>query len=137
MDRVLAFKLAELLDLEATRSIFLFLRGRVVSTLALGAFQCNDFAHDLLPISLRAPLLKVKTGEERINALPRRETYARISSTVPEATVRPPSRMAKRCFCSIAIGAISSTVMVTLSPGMTISVPSGRVMIPVTSVVRK
>jgi len=63
VDRVLAFKLAELLDLEATRSIFLFLRGRVVSTLALGAFQSNDFAHDLLPISLRATLLKSKRGK--------------------------------------------------------------------------
>ena len=33
-------------------------------------------------------------------------------------------------------GVISSTFMSTLSPGMHISVPSGRVMMPVTSVVR-
>ena len=35
----------------------------------------------------------------------------------PAPTVRPPSRMAKRSFSSIAIGTISSTSMVTLSPG--------------------
>ena len=37
----------------------------------------------------------------------------------------------------MAIGWISATVIVVLSPGMTISVPSGRVTTPVTSVVRK
>ncbi len=37
----------------------------------------------------------------------------------------------------IAIGTMSSTSIVTLSPGMTISVPSGSVTTPVTSVVRK
>src|SRR5271170_4662175 len=63
--------------------------------------------------------------------------YLRISSTTPEATVRPPSRMAKRRPLSMAIGLPSSTVILVLSPGMTISVPSGSVMVPVTSVVRK
>ncbi len=57
--------------------------------------------------------------------------------TTPAPTVRPPSRMAKRSFSSIAIGAISSTSNFRLSPGITISVPSGSVTIPVTSVVRK
>ena len=37
----------------------------------------------------------------------------------------------------MAIGWISETLMVVLSPGMTISVPLGRVTTPVTSVVRK
>ena len=37
----------------------------------------------------------------------------------------------------MAIGWISSIVISTLSPGMTISVPSGRLETPVTSVVRK
>src|SRR5690349_7957773 len=63
--------------------------------------------------------------------------YLTISVTVPAPTVRPPSRMAKRTPFSIAIGAISSTSRFTLSPGITISVPSGRVATPVTSVVRK
>ena len=63
--------------------------------------------------------------------------YSSISMTTPEPTVRPPSRIAKRRPFSIAMGAISSTFMSTLSPGMHISVPSGRVMMPVTSVVRK
>ena len=38
---------------------------------------------------------------------------------------RPPSRMAKRKPSSMAIGCISSTSIVTLSPGMIISVPAG------------
>ena len=48
-------------------------------------------------------------------------------ATTPAPTVRPPSRMAKRSFSSMAIGTISSTSIVTLSPGITISVPSGSV----------
>jgi hypothetical protein len=45
--------------------------------------------------------------------------------------------MAKRSPSSMAMGLMSSTLRVMLSPGMTISVPSGRVIWPVTSVVRK
>src|SRR5688572_6842046 len=63
--------------------------------------------------------------------------YARISVTTPAPTVRPPSRIAKRSSRSIAIGVISSISICTLSPGITISTPSGSVTEPVTSVVRK
>ncbi len=63
--------------------------------------------------------------------------YARISETTPEPTVRPPSRIAKRRPSSIAIVVVSSTVIVTLSPGMHISTPSGSSITPVTSVVLK
>ena len=66
-----------------------------------------------------------------------RKTYSVILATTPAPTVRPPSRIAKRRPSSMAIGAISSTSICTLSPGITISVPSGRVHAPVTSVVRK
>ena len=65
------------------------------------------------------------------------QTYSTIFETTPAPTVRPPSRMAKRSFSSIAIGTISSTFTSTLSPGITISVPSFSVTTPVTSVVRK
>ena len=68
---------------------------------------------------------------------PRPGAYFRIFDTTPAPTVRPPSRMAKRSFSSIAIGAISSTSNFRLSPGITISVPSGSFTVPVTSVVRK
>src|SRR5215210_656453 len=64
-------------------------------------------------------------------------SYSMISETTPEPTVRPPSRMANRRPWSMAIGWISSIVISMLSPGMTISVPSGRFAMPVTSVVRK
>ena len=66
-----------------------------------------------------------------------RRVYSMMSATTPAPTVRPPSRIAKRSSLSIAIGVISSTVISTLSPGITISVPSGNVATPVTSVVRK
>ena len=63
--------------------------------------------------------------------------YSSISVTTPEATVRPPSRIAYRSSFSIAIGVISSINKSTSSPGITISRPSGSVATPVTSVVRK
>ncbi len=83
-----------------------------------------------------------KTGAELLFELVRRDVVApsdhlMILETTPAPTVRPPSRMAKRSFSSIAIGAISSTSNFRLSPGITISVPSGSFTVPVTSVVRK
>jgi hypothetical protein len=63
--------------------------------------------------------------------------HLRILVTRPEPTVRPPSRIANLRPSSIAIGWIISTRISVLSPGMTISVPSGRCTTPVTSVVRK
>ena len=66
-----------------------------------------------------------------------RSIHLMILVTRPEPTVRPPSRMAKPRPGSIAIGWISWTEISVVSPGMTMSVPSGRVMTPVTSVVRK
>ena len=64
-------------------------------------------------------------------------SYARMSITTPEPTVLPPSRIAKRRPFSIAIGVMSSTFISTLSPGRHISTPSGRPIVPVTSVVLK
>ena len=63
--------------------------------------------------------------------------YSMISVIVPEPTVRPPSRIANRKPFSSATGVISSTLIATLSPGITISTPSGNVATPVTSVVRR
>src|SRR5918993_679546 len=63
--------------------------------------------------------------------------YLITLATTPAPTVRPPSRMAKRRPSAIAIGAIRATTIFTLSPGITISTPSGNWQAPVTSVVRK
>ena len=63
--------------------------------------------------------------------------YSIIVATRPDPTVRPPSRIANVRPCSIAIGWISSIVISMLSPGIHISVPSGRLQTPVTSVVLK
>src|SRR5262249_51275196 len=70
-------------------------------------------------------------------ALALRLPYFRILVTTPAPTVRPPSRMAKRSPSSIAIGVMSSIFIWMLSPGITISTPSGSSTDPVTSVVRK
>src|SRR6185503_16117994 len=59
--------------------------------------------------------------------------YLMTLATTPAPTVRPPSRIAKRRPSSIAIGWIRLTVIFTLSPGITISTPSGRWQAPVTS----
>src|SRR5690606_25680522 len=67
----------------------------------------------------------------------RHGSYSMIFDTTPAPTVRPPSRIATLIPSSIAIGAIRSTVILMLSPGITISVPSGNSIEPVTSVVRK
>lgn len=66
-----------------------------------------------------------------------RHGYLRTAVTTPAPTVRPPSRIANRNPSSIAIGLINSTDNSTLSPGITISTPSGNDTTPVTSVVRK
>jgi hypothetical protein len=63
--------------------------------------------------------------------------HSSTSVTTPAPTVLPPSLMANRNSFSIAIGAIRSTVRFMLSPGITISTPSGSWATPVTSVVLK
>ena len=65
------------------------------------------------------------------------KTYSSIDATTPAPTVRPPSRIAKRNPSSIAIGDINLTFTEILSPGITISTPSGKSTAPVTSVVLK
>ena len=62
--------------------------------------------------------------------------YLRILAITPEPTVLPPSRIAKRRPSSTATGLIRTTFISMLSPGITISTPSGSSIIPVTSVVR-
>ena len=101
-------------EYELVRSLPLILCRGIVAVLTLLAAQCND-----IPSShLESP-------------------YSMISLMTPAPTVRPPSRMANLSSFSIAMGVIKTTSIVTLSPGITISTPSGRVTTPVTSVVRK
>ena len=64
-------------------------------------------------------------------------SYLIIFVTTPAPTVFPPSLMAKFKFWLIAIGVINFTLNFPSSPGITISVPDGRVTSPVTSVVLK
>ena len=61
--------------------------------------------------------------------------YSIIEVICPAPTVLPPSLIANRNPSLIATPFINSTVIVKLSPGITISTPSGRKISPVTSVV--
>ena len=83
-----------------------------------------------------SPGLLLKSGELRSGS-EACDDYLMIFVTRPAPTVRPPSRMANFSSSSMAIGWMSCTDMSVLSPGMTMSVPSGRFTTPVTSVVRK
>src|SRR5262249_33111262 len=104
------------------------------------AHGVDDLAHRLVEeavvICLQANADLLVHADDLL-AAPNSEIYSKILVTTPAPTVRPPSRMAKRSPSSIAIGVISSIFIWTFSPGMTISVPSGRVQTPVTSLVRK
>ena len=111
--RVSTATITELLEFQPLRRRLLVLGRRIVAAFALRAFKRNNISH----------------GCSRL--------YSRISEMVPAPTVRPPSRIANRNPFSIAIGVISLIVRLTLSPGITISVPSGNSATPVTSVVRK
>ena len=107
---VLAAEGAMFLQFQPLRHRLLVLHAGVILPLTLSALQCDLFA---------------------------RHIYPKISLTVPAPTVRPPSRIAKRKPLSMATGVISSISSCTLSPGITISIPSGNCATPVTSVVRK
>ena len=93
------------------------------------AFFCLERGGSRRPALIRPASGGRKQGLDRY--------YFRIFATTPAPTVRPPSRMAKRRASSIATGLISETTICTLSPGITISVPSGSSTAPVISVVRK
>src|SRR5688572_7739993 len=91
--------------------------------------------HDLQRRLVDEPV--VERLEADADALALHFPYSIILATTPAPTVLPPSRMAKRRPCSMAMGVISVTTIFTLSPGITISVPFGSSTDPVTSVVRK
>src|SRR6267378_3475979 len=122
---VLTAATTELLELETFRGGLLVLGSHVVATLALCALQYNIVTRH----KFKSPKL--------IGSYRTYRSYSTTSDTVPAPTVLPPSRIAKRNPFSIAIGAINSMFISTLSPGITISTPVGRFATPVTSVVRK
>src|SRR5207245_10725206 len=107
---VLASKPTILATLQPLRIVLLVLHRGIIAPLAVGTGQCNDLSH----------------------AQPLEDPYARMAVTMPEPTVLPPSRIAKRSPWSIAIGEIRSAVIVTVPPGSTISTPAGRATTPVT-----
>src|SRR5438105_1819240 len=111
---------AVLLHLDALAVIHLVLLGDVVAALAFRALEGDG----------DAPLVGFRCHGSSLS-------YFSLLVTLPARAVRPPSRIANRSDSSMAMGLMSSIVMVVLSPGMHISVPSGSEIDPVTSVVRK
>jgi hypothetical protein len=105
---------------------------RVVPVLTIVALQCDDFSHVVYLWPRRLSLLQ-KGANPRNRLL----SYSMISATAPAPTVCPPSRIAKRKPFSSATGVINVISHDMLSPGITISTPSGNFTSPVTSVVRK
>src|ERR1017187_7219450 len=115
-----------------------FLVGLVLPAMPAELLHFQAFGGGLLVLGRRiVPVLALRALERNNVARHGSNSYLMISVTVPAPTVRPPSRIAKRNPLSMATGVISSTCKATLSPGITISVPSGNSATPVTSVVRK
>ena len=146
--RVLAAPAAELLQFQTVRRRLAVLGLRIVPLFAITTLQRNNLSgHCSLPVSKLCKLshsvwerwlsTRPSQAERSSAATDTMLRYLIISAIVPAPTVWPPSRIANRKPFSIATGVISSITRLTLSPGITISVPSGNSAIPVTSVVRK
>ena len=103
----------------------------VCSCLCCSSDSCSRYTPLSLYLAASGP--RMSCAERK----PSRFVYSMILVTTPAPTVRPPSRIANRNPSSIAIGAINSIDIFVLSPGITISTPSGISTLPVTSVVRK
>ena len=130
MARMLAATAAKLTKLQTLRRRLFILRRRVITTLAFRALKHNIIARHDSP----SQTLKESMSDQNVAFTC---GYSITSETVPAPTVRPPSLIANLNPFSIAIGAINSISIATLSPGITISTPSGKCATPVTSVVRK
>src|SRR3972149_3507855 len=129
MQRVLAAPTAILADLDPPRIVAAVLLRRVVALLALRARQGDNRSNVLLG--------HVASRRALGSALGRAVScYSMISVITPAPTVSPPYRMANFEPFSSPTGVISSTVSFTSSPGITLSPPSGRAIVPVTSIVR-
>ncbi len=129
------------LQFKPLRVVAAVLAGRIRPALAVRAGKRHDHSdiscQDNTPKSSASRVREAGCGG---GLCPRRyygPCYSIILLMTPAPTVWPPSRIANRRPSSIAIGTISSALMWTLSPGITISTPSGSSTEPVTSVVRK
>ena len=123
----------------------------VIPQTSLCTLKPNIFPHWETPSrpNRKLPAHQLTINRQRIHFVPdnpappqqreprTQQNYSIIFVTTPEPTVRPPSRIAKRLPCSIAICLPRVTSTFTLSPGMHISAPPRRSVVPVTSVVRK
>jgi hypothetical protein len=108
---------AELVELHTLRVVAPVLSSCVGALSAIGTTQRNDY-----------PSLCFSFGHN---------SYSMMLVTTPDPTVLPPSRIAKRSPFSRTMGEMSFSFISILSPGITISTPSGNSISPVTSVVRR
>src|SRR5689334_7684244 len=116
MGLVRAATRAELAQFQAVAVVTAVLLGGVGPFAAVRTRQVDD---DAVALGLgHGPVLSVYAPAGAV------VVQERILVTTPAPTVRPPSRIANRNPSSIATAWISSTVIVMLSPGITISTPS-------------
>ncbi len=123
-----------LLELQPVWGGFLVFCRCVITFLTLSALQNNIVSrHIVNPWRSAVGYLYLLTNNYRFTFL----NYSTMEETVPAPTVLPPSLIANLNPFSIAIGLINSISISILSPGITISTPSGRFATPVMSVVLK
>jgi hypothetical protein len=116
------------IELHPARVVAAVFLGRVITFLTLRASQVDGRAD----VFFGSHTNTSDNCESRNCTTP----YSKIFVITPAPTVRPPSRIANFEPCSSATGMINSTSRLTLSPGITISTPSGSLILPVTSIVR-
>lgn len=95
----------ELVELQAVRVVTPILGGCVGTLSAIGTTQRNDYPSSCFSLG--------------------HDGYSITLVTTPDPTVLPPSRMANRSPVSRTMGEMSFSVISILSPGITISTPSG------------
>jgi len=147
MVRVFFTPLAILFYLNLFRIIFLVLHAAVISSFALFTSKCYYLSQSMSPfpyylttdfiLEQQAQTVKLPLTAAVVNKNIYFPDYSSILIILPAPIVLPPSRIANLSPSSMAIGVISFTSISVLSPGIIISMPSGSVTSPVTSVVLK
>src|SRR5437762_9048463 len=116
---------AVLREFQAVRVVPLVLLGVVRPLFAIWAGQGDQHPISLLCHFLFPRSERLASSGRLSPARATDQAHSVIEVTTPAPTVRPPSRIAKRSPSSTATGVISSICIWMLSPGITISTPSG------------
>ena len=128
---------ADSLVIISTLPAYCYWQARRVSNPQPPVLETAALPIELLAYKLFSYFSETNKPRHMASAININKCYLIIFDTTPAPTVLPPSLIANLRPSSIAIGAIRETVIFILSPGITISTPSGSSQAPVTSVVLK